>query len=126
MQYLCLGDKIKTIIDFASAKKIPAVWEIMRSYMQSAIDTKNPAEIDIEKFCEYVRRYMTTSTLSEYDLRYMPYVYLYQLGRSPYGYREYMLNVENKDKLLEFAVWRTDVCKMLVDKAGEISKMLVK
>ncbi len=126
MQYLCSGDKVKAIIDFASAKKVPAVWEIMRSYMQSAIDTKNPFEIDIEKFCEYVRRYMTISTLSECDLKYMPYAYLYQLGRSPYGYREYMLNVENKDRLLEFAFWRTDVCRMFVDKADEISKMLVK
>ena len=124
MQYLCSGNRIKAIIDFASAKKIPAVWEIMRSYMQSANDTKDPFDFDISKFCEYVRRYMHYSALTECDLKYMPYVYLYQLGRSRYGYKEYMTNAENKDELLEFAFWRTNVCRLLLNKADEISAKL--
>lgn len=124
MQYLCAGDRIKAIIDFASAKKIPAVWEIMRSYMQSASDTKDPFDFNVSKFCEYVRCYMRFSALTECDLKYMPYVYLYQLGRSRYGYKEYMTNAENKDELLKFAFWRTDVCRMLLNKADEISAKL--
>lgn len=103
MQYLCVGDRIKAIIDFASAKKIPAVWEVMRSYMQSAKDTKDPFHFDIAKFFEYVRHYMSFSSLTEWDLKNMPIVYLYQLGRSRYGYKEYMTNAENKDDLLKFA-----------------------
>ncbi|MCH5272779.1 MAG: phosphotransferase [Lachnospiraceae bacterium] len=125
MQYLCSGDKIKAVIDFATAKKIPAVWEIMRSYMQSAKDTGNPFEFDVSKFCRYVRCYMQFSRLSEWDLKYMPYIYLYQLGRSRYGYREYMMNVENKDALLKFAFWRTDICRMLLDKKDVISQFLL-
>ena len=82
MQYLCASDRIKVIIDFASAKKIPVVWEIMRSYMQSAEDTKDPFHFDITKFCEYVRRYMSFSSLTKWDLKNMPYVYLYQLGEA--------------------------------------------
>ena len=124
MQYLCAGDRIEAIIDFASAKKIPAVWEIMRSYMQSAKDTKDPFHFDIAKFCEYVRRYMIFSSLTEWDLKYMPYAYLYQLGRSRYGYKEYMTNAENKDELLKFAFWRTNVCRMLLNQADELSKSL--
>ena len=125
MQYLCIDDEIKAVIDFASARKIPASWEIMRSYMQSAIDTKIPADFDMNKFCDYVRHYLSVSTLSEDDLKYMPFIYLYQLARSKYGYKEYMLNVENKEALLEFAFWRTDICRMLADKADEISQMLI-
>lgn len=124
MQYLCEGDRIKAIIDFASAKRIPAVWEIMRSYMQSASDTKDPFNFDVSKFCEYVRCYMRFSALTKYDLKYMPYVYLYQLGRSRYGYKEYMTNAENREELLRFAFWRTNVCRMLLNKSDEISTKL--
>ena len=125
MQYLCSENTIKAVIDFASAKSLPAVWEIMRSYMQSASDTKNPNDFELDKFCEYVRGYLKLSALSRDDLKYMPYIYLYQLGRSGYGYKEYMLNTVNKEKLLKFALWRTDVCRMLVDKADKISNTLI-
>ncbi len=57
MQILCADDEIKAVIDFSSAAKIPALWELMRSYMQSASDTKNPADFDAEKFQGYVRSY---------------------------------------------------------------------
>lgn len=126
MQYLCSKDRIEAIIDFATAKKIPAVWEVMRSYIQSAGDTNDPFNLDTSKFLEYVRYYMQFSVLTEYDLKYMPYVYLYQLGRSRYGYSEYMENAENKDNMLNFAFWRTNTCRMLVDKADDLSKSLIK
>lgn len=124
LQYLCRDEKMKAVIDFTSAKKLPAVWEIMRSYVQSATDTRDPFDFDEEKFCEYVCHYMRFSKLSEWDLKYMPYVYLYQLARSRYGYKEYMMNAENKEELLSFAFWRTDVCRMLLDRADHISKIL--
>lgn len=126
MQFLCDKNGIKAVIDFSSARKLPAVWEIMRSYTQSAADCANPFDFDVNKFCEYVRVYMNCSCLTEYDLKYMPYAYLYQLARSRYGYKHYMRNTENKDELLKFACWRTDVCRMLSRKADEISERLVK
>lgn len=124
LQFLCENGKIKTVIDFASAKRLPVVWEIMRAYMQSATDTNDPFDFDEEKFCEYVRHYMQFSELSKWDLKYMPYAYLYQLARSSYGYKEYMMNAENKEELLRFAFWRTNVCRMLFDRADTISKKL--
>lgn len=124
MQFLCKGDRIEAVIDFATAKKIPAVWEVMRSYIQSANDTKDPFGLDTSRFLKYVRHYMHFSSLTEWDLKYMPYVYLYQLGRSRYGYSEYMANAENKDNMLNFAFWRTDTCRMLMDKADGLSKQL--
>lgn len=124
LQYLCQDGRIKAVIDFTSAKKLPVVWEIMRSYIQSASDTNDPFDFDEEKFCEYVRRYMQFSKLTKWDLKYMPYVYLYQLARSRYGYKEYMMNAENKEELLRFAFWRTDVCRMLLDRADAVSEKL--
>ena len=125
LQYLCQNGRIKAVIDFTSAKKLPAVWEITRSYLQSATDTKDPFDFNEEKFCEYVRHYMQFSELSEWDLKYMPYAYLYQLARSRYGYKEYMTGAENADELLSFAFWRTDVCRMLVERADTISEKLI-
>lgn len=125
MQYLCADGEITAVIDFASATRLPAVWELMRSYMQSAVDMETPEKLDVEKFCAYVRRYLRVSSLSKEDLRGMPYIYLYQLGRSRYGYKEYLANVENRDALLKFAFWRTDTCRMLARRADEISQMLM-
>lgn len=124
LQFLCENGEIKAVIDFTSAKKLPVVWEIMRSYMQSATDTKDPFDFNDDKFCEYTHHYMRFSKISKWDLKYMPYVYLYQLARSRYGYKEYMMNAENKEELLKFACWRTDVCRMLLNRADAISKKL--
>lgn len=124
LQFLCENGEIKAVIDFTSAKKLPVVWEIMRSYMQSATDTKDPLDFNDDKFCEYTHHYMQFSELSKWDLKYMPYVYLYQLARSRYGYKEHMMNAENKEELLKFACWRTDACRMLLNRADAISKKL--
>jgi hypothetical protein len=67
-QLICNGLKIKAVIDFASATCIPAVWEIMRSYMQSFSVCKGGSPLDIEDFVSYVREYMKYSRLTERDL----------------------------------------------------------
>lgn len=62
---------------------------------------------------------------TENDLRAMPYVYLFQLARSQYGFRQYLLtHTENADSLLRFALWRTDVCRALEKQAAEIADAL--
>lgn len=126
LQYLCNRDGIKAVIDFSQAAALPAVWEIMRSYMQSATDTKNPFDFNLEKFCRYVKHYMKFSSLSKHDIKYMPYVYLYQLARSRFGYKEYLTaGTQNKEELIRFAYWRTEVCRMLFENADNISQALV-
>lgn len=126
-QLICNGSKIKAVIDFASATCIPAVWEIMRSYMQSFSVCKGGSPLDIEDFVSYVREYMKYSRLTERDLESMPYVYLFQLARSCYGYKEYLLTqVENRDELLQFAFWRTEICREIYGRLREISDALLR
>ena len=55
----------------------------------------------------------------------MSYIYLIQLLSSTYGYKEYINNNENIE-LLEFAYFRTDMCKYLFKNAENISNRLIK
>lgn len=121
------GDDIKAVIDFSGARTLPVVWEIMRSFVQTSQECNKTAKIDIRAFCDYVREYMKHAPLTEKDMRAMPYVYLFQLARSKFGYPQY-LNSDSEDRLqlLKFATWRTDICRELEGKANEISRELGK
>ena len=57
----------------------------------------------------------------------MPYVYLFQLARSKYGYPQYLnSDSEDKERLLQFAFWRTKMCREVEAKADMISNELLK
>lgn len=117
-------NKVKAIIDFIKVKKLPVVWEIARSY--TYIDKKaKKGEIDVDNLVEYVKSFMNFSKLNKYDLKYLPFVYLIQLARSPFGYEQYYKKVENKEELIDFAFYRTNICKSLNEKATEISNRLL-
>ncbi|MGN1346583.1 MAG: phosphotransferase, partial [Eubacteriales bacterium] len=51
MQFLCGEEEIKAVVDFSRAAVLPAVWEIMRSYVQSCGACKNGTAFDTEEFC---------------------------------------------------------------------------
>ena len=118
------NNKIKAILDFIKVKKLPIVWEIARSYSYIDKDAKN-GEINILNLVEYTKEVSKVIKLSENDLKYLPYVYLIQLARSTFGYEEYFKNVKNKEELLNFAFYRTNICRDLSKKAKEISKRLL-
>ncbi len=121
-------DEIKAVIDFSAASCLPVTWEIMRSFVQSSSLCRNTVTIDIAALCEYVREYMRFSPLTKNDMIAMPYVYLFQLAQSRYGYPQYLLNTDSEDRegLLRFAFWRTQMCREVERKAKEISEELVK
>lgn len=124
-QLICDEGRIKAICDFASAASLPAVWEIMRSYMQSSGTCREGIPFDIADLILYVREYLKYFPLSKRDLTSMPYVYLFQLARSLYGYKEYLITKsENRNALIEFAFWRTVICREIYGKAAEISYAL--
>lgn len=124
-QYICDDEKIKAIIDFSSARRLPVVWELMRSYTQSCAACRSGKELDTSEFEDYVGHYLRFFSLKKDDLTYMPYVYLYQLARSKYGYKEYLITkTENKNDLLNFAFWRTDICREIEQRKVEISNQL--
>ena len=120
------GNNIKAVIDFSSARSLPVTWEIMRSFVQSSDKCNKTASVDISALCDYVREYMKYAPLTEADLRAMPYVYLFQLARSKYGYAQYLnSSYDNPEQLLQFAFWRTDMCREIEATAEIIVKSLI-
>lgn len=122
MQFIYKDEKVNAVLDFAKARKMPISWEIMRSY--TYIDEKCKAgNIDINNLLEYVKEFQKYVKLNIYDLKFMPHIYLIQLASSTFGYEEYLNNNE-QENLLNFAVWRTKMCKTLLKNIDEISDKL--
>ena len=121
-------EEIKAVIDFSAAACLPVTWELMRSFVQSSNVCRTTATIDIAALCDYVREYMKYSTLTKSDMVAMPYVYLFQLAQSRYGYPQYLLNTDSEDRegLLRFAFWRTKMCREVEKCANAISEGLEK
>ena len=63
--------------------------------------------------------------LTEYDLKYMSYIYIFQLVSSTFGYKQYNDDYSKKS-LLDFAFFRTNLCNYLYDNLENISKKLLK
>jgi len=98
----------------------------MRSFVQTSRQCRNHAVIDLEGLVSYIRAYCTEFPLTKRDLISMPYVYLFQLARSKYGYSQY-LHSDSEDRLglLNFALWRTQMCRQVESRLTEISEALV-
>lgn len=124
-QLICGGGHIRAVIDFSAACTLPLVWEVMRSYVQTSSFCRHAAKIDADELLRYVAAYLQQAPLSRADLAAMPYVYLWQLSQSAYGYEEYLLSEsEDRDGLLAFAFWRTQICQELVQEAPVLSQRL--
>ncbi len=121
LQFIYDNDGVKAIIDFIKVKKLAIVWEIIRSFTYMDKDAKNGI-INVDNLVLYVKEFMKLVPLSKTDLEYMPYIYVCQLLRSTYGYKEYYLN-KNKEAL-QFAHFRTNLCEYLYKNAEMISKKL--
>ncbi len=124
-QCLWENGEIRGVVDFSAARVLPVVWEIMRSFVQSSPVCRNRAVLDGEALAAYVGEYQTVAPLTEMDLEAMPYVYLFQLARSRYGYKQYLSDHSpDGTRLLAFAFWRTEMCRQVEQQAAEIVKKL--
>lgn len=130
LQLIFGEDKVKAVIDFSSCAKLPVCWEIIRSYTLSSPECKHGI-IDIDSFVSYVQEYVQIKKLARSDLELMPYFYLFTLLRSTFGYKSYIekrsksILVNEKDQnALDFAFWRTSMCKWLFDNADGLSLKL--
>lgn len=125
IQQLIYNDKNETtVIDFETAKKLPIVWEVMRSY--SYIDRyAKDGKLNIKTLIDYFKEFSKFIDLNEYDLKYAPHIYLIQLIGSTFGYKEYNNDYSQKE-LLDFAFFRTNLCKYLYKNLDKISLTLSK
>lgn len=123
MQFIYFDGKINSVIDFVSATDLPIVWEIIRSYSYIYFKNKN-GKFDVDGFILYVKEYLKYSNLNKFDFKYMPYIYLIQLLKSSFGYKQY---IEDDDlNLLKFGFYRTKVCNSLFNNLEEIANRLEK
>lgn len=123
LQFIYKDGKINAIIDFVSACKMLVVWEIIRFY--SYIDSKTKeGKIDIDNLVEYVRSFTWYVKLNKYDYKFMSYLYLVQLVASTFGYKQYIVD-NSKTGLLDFAIFRTNLCRFLFENAEKISNTLI-
>lgn len=113
-----------TVIDFETAKKLPIIWEVMRSYSYIDKEAKN-GNLNLNTLVNYVKEFSKYVKLNEYDLKYATKIYLIQIVSSPFGYKQYNDNYE-KTGLLEFALFRTNLCRYLYKNSDEISLRLQK
>lgn len=125
VQQLIYNDKKETtVIDFETAKKLPIIWEVMRSYSYIDKEAKN-GNLNLNTLVDYVKEFSKYVKLNEYDLKYAAKIYLIQIVSSPFGYKQYNDNYE-KTGLLEFALFRTNLCRYLYKNSDEISLRLQK
>ena len=124
LQLIYNNKKDITVIDFEAAKRMPIIWDIMRSYFYMDKDAKD-GNINIKNLKEYVREVNKYVKLNQYDLKYAADVFLIQLTGSVFGYREYNKDY-NQTNLLRFALFRTKICKDLYKNSNKISKELLK
>lgn len=124
VQQLIFNDELGTaIIDFETVKKMPFIWEVIRSY--SYIDEKcKNGQFNLDTFIEYVKKVGEYVKFSEYDLKYMPYIYILQLVGSTFGYKQYNEDY-TKTSLLDFAIFRTNLCRYLYENLENMSLKLL-
>lgn len=123
MQFIYFDNKINAILDFVAAREMPIIFEIIRSYSYIYCKNKN-GNFDLDAFVLYVKEFQKYSSLNEYDLKYMPYIYLIQLLKSTYGYKQYI--EEGNQELLKFGFYRTKICKNLYKNIDKIAEKLTK
>lgn len=124
IQQLIYNDKKgTTVIDFETAKKLPIVWEVMRSYSYIDKEAKD-GNLNIDTLANYFREFCKYVPLNNYDLEYASYIYLLQLSNSVFGYKEYNDDY-TQNKLLKFAFFRTNLCRYLYKNSEKISAKLL-
>lgn len=122
-QLIYNDDGETTVIDFETAKKMPIVWEVMRSYSYVDKDAAN-GELNIKTLIEYFKEFSKYIKLNEFDLKYAAHLYLIQLIASTFGYKQFNDDY-TKTTLLDFARFRTNLCKYLYKNLDNISKKLL-
>ena len=112
------------VVDFSDSGVYPVAWEVIRSYFFSTESCKNDIKFDYDLFVEYVETYIQEFKLNIADIESMPYLFLYQIILSRYGYKEYIISQDVK--FLNFIEWKENIAYFLEENAEKIVKKLKK
>lgn len=112
------GCQISAVIDFSSAARLPAVWELMRSYTLSAAACAGGTDLELENFKSYLDAYLAIRPLPLFDIVHMAEFYYFDLLRSSFGF------TAKDEATMKFAVWRTKMCAYLGENLDKITAFL--
>lgn len=121
---LCDSNDNIMIVDFSDSGVFSASCELIRSYFYSTESCKNGRVFDYDLFYTYIEAYSNEFRLNDKDIELMPYLFLYQIIISRYGYKEYL---QSKDKkLIDYIKWKDDILFFLEHNADAIVKKIKK
>ncbi len=115
--------KIKAILDFASAKRLPIVWELFRSYvfMDSTYDN---GKFNLDGLIKYLSYFNKEKMLSEYDLKYIFSIYYAYLLNSTFGLEQFINNNSEQYRLIGIDLYNQT--KFLYENMEDMNKLLLK
>lgn len=126
-QLIWQDGKINGIIDWTCACKHPYIWEIVRSYVFMAPETKQ-GEINIQALIAYIAKYLESGTLNSYDIENAGRLFFYFLAVCNFYDQYYSSISKNKDIYLQQAdmasrllVWFETHMEELDEKLRELS-----
>ena len=122
-QLICGENKINAVIDWTTACIHHVVWEIIRSYIYAAPECKT-GEINARRFIRYMNEYLKNESLTEYDIKMMPFVFFYQISVCDYYNQYYQSTADNRDIYLQQAILSTKLMKWFDKNADEFSRSL--
>ena len=113
-QLLIRKGEIAAVLDFAGACRLPAVWEVIRSFSLASPECAGGA-LPVERMEAYMDAYEAVFPLGAADRLNMRRFYAAQLLRSTYGYKQFFdPAVADREEALRFGVWRTDLLRTLL------------
>lgn len=119
---LCDSSNNIMIVDFSDSGVFSASCELIRSYFYSTESCKNGKIFDYDLFYKYIEAYSNEFRLDDKDIELMPYLFLYQILISRYGYKEYL---QSKDKkLIDYIKWKDNILFFLENNADAIVKKI--
>lgn len=110
--------EIKYVVDFSRVSKVPAIWEIIRFYSFADPKCRN-CKIDSKYLTKIINEYEKYIRLSIYDKKNAYILYAIQILSSHFGYKQYIEDGDEKN--LDFAIWRVNFAKELLNKCGYIN-----
>jgi len=111
--------------DWSTKAFVSIVFEESLKVTDITVKEAKNGELNIDTLVEYVKKFAKYVQLNKYDLKYAAQLYLIQIVSSPFGYKQYNDDYEKKG-LLEFALFRTNLCRYLYNNSKEISTRLQK
>lgn len=114
------------LLDFDSSKKMPAVYELFRSYIFSTIRYEQESgSFPIAELAAYLNHYLVYHSLSNYDLKYFFYPFYIEMLKSTFGFEQYAINHNDRDAL-QIGISIYNKCSFLYERIDELCYQLSK